>query len=140
MTEADKPESTTNSEVGSQERQASDQAGAAGENVATGQAERPRGDGEGVENSVEKSAQNSDERSALAAEYEAKINEVADLITRVRHEINNPLTGVLGQAQLLLREELSEKARKRAKTIEELAMRLRDIVGQLRQVQRISRG
>jgi signal transduction histidine kinase len=75
----------------------------------------------------------------LMAEYEARIDEVADLITRVRHEINNPLTGVLGQAQLLLREELSEKARKRAQTIEELAMRLRDIVGQLRQVQKISR-
>lgn len=76
---------------------------------------------------------------ALIAEYEARIDEVADLITRVRHEINNPLTGVLGQAQLLLREELSEKARKRAQTIEELAMRLRDIVGQLRQVQKIAR-
>jgi signal transduction histidine kinase len=76
---------------------------------------------------------------ALVAEYEARIDEFADLITRVRHEINNPLTGVLGQAQLLLREELSEKARKRAQTIEELAMRLRDIVGQLRQVQKISR-
>jgi len=76
---------------------------------------------------------------ALIAEYEARIDEVADLITRVRHEINNPLTGVLGQAQLLLREELSERARKRAQTIEELAMRLRDIVGQLRQVQKIAR-
>ena len=76
---------------------------------------------------------------ALVAEYEARIDEVADLITRVRHEINNPLTGVLGQAQLLLREELSDKARKRAQTIEELAIRLRDIVGQLRQVQKTSR-
>ena len=43
----------------------------------------------------------------LVAEYETRINEIADLVTRVRHEINNPLTGVLGQAQLLLREELS---------------------------------
>lgn len=76
---------------------------------------------------------------ALVAEYEARIDEIADLITRVRHEINNPLTGVLGQAQLLLREELSDKARKRAQTIEELAIRLRDIVGQLRQVQKVSR-
>ncbi len=73
---------------------------------------------------------------ARIAEYEAKLNENAELITNFRHEINNPLTGVLGQAQLLLREELSEKARKRAKTIEELAMRLRDIVAELRQVQR----
>lgn len=77
-----------------------------------------------------------DELNALIADYEAKIDEVAELITRVRHEINNPLTGVLGQAQLLLREELGERARKRAETIEELAIRLRDIVAQLRQVQR----
>jgi len=72
----------------------------------------------------------------LVAGYEARIDEVLELVARVRHEINNPLAGVLGQAQLLLREELNEKARKRAETIEELAFRLRDIVGQLRQVQK----
>ena len=76
------------------------------------------------------------EMNALIADYEAKMDEVAELITRVRHEINNPLTGVLGQAQLLLREDLTERARKRAETIEELAVRLRDIVAQLREVQR----
>ena len=75
----------------------------------------------------------------LVADYETRIDEVAEVITRVRHEINNPLTGVLGQAQLLLREDLNEKTRKRVQTIEELAIRLRDIVGQLRQVQKISR-
>ena len=76
---------------------------------------------------------------AMAAKYETRMDEVADLITRVRHEINNPLTGVLGQAQLLLREELSESARKRAVTIEELAIRIRDVVAQLRSVQKNSR-
>ncbi len=58
------------------------------------------------------------------------------MVARVRQEINNPLTGVLGQSQLLLREDLNEKARKRAQTIEDLAIRTRDIVAQLRQVQR----
>ena len=82
----------------------------------------------------------SEEFNSLVATYEARLDEVADLITRVRHEINNPLTGVLGQAQLLLREDLSERARKRAETIEELAIRIRDIVAQLRQVQKPSRG
>jgi signal transduction histidine kinase len=72
-------------------------------------------------------------------DYETRIDDVAEVVARVRHEINNPLTGVLGQAQLLLREELNEKTRKRVQTIEELAIRLRDIVGQLRQVQKISR-
>ena len=76
---------------------------------------------------------------ALTTEYEAKMDEIADLITRVRHEINNPLTGVLGQAQLLLREDLPEKAKKRAETIEALAIRIRDIVAQLRQVQKSSK-
>ena len=72
----------------------------------------------------------------LIAKYETRINEIAELVAHVRHEINNPLTGVLGQAQLLLREELNEKARKRVETIEQLAMRLRDIVAELRQVQK----
>jgi nitrogen-specific signal transduction histidine kinase len=73
---------------------------------------------------------------ARIAEYEAKLNENKELLNSFRHEINNPLTGILGQAQLLLREELSEKARKRTETIEALAMRLRDIVAELRQGQR----
>jgi len=80
---------------------------------------------------------NPDDRTrSLVEEYEAKLDEVAELIARVRHEINNPLAGVLGQAQLLLREDLSDKARKRAVTIEELALRLRDVVGQLRDIQK----
>lgn len=74
----------------------------------------------------------------LAADYEGQLDEIADLVARVRHEINNPLTGVLGQAQLLLREDLNERARKRAETIEELAIRLRDVVAQLRQIQKPS--
>lgn len=92
------------------------------------------------EGSVAKRKDGEEQLRALAAEYETKMDEVADLITRVRHEINNPLTGVLGQAQLLLREELPERARKRAETIEALAIRIRDIVAQLRQVQKTSKG
>ena len=82
------------------------------------------------------SATESEKIRALVAEYEARIDEVQQVITRVRHEINNPLTGVLGQAQLLLREDLNDKARKRAETIEQLAVRLRDIVAQLRHGQK----
>ena len=76
----------------------------------------------------------------LVARYEARLDEVAELVAHVRHEINNPLAAVLGQAQLLLREDLNEKAMKRARTIEELTLRLRDIVGQLRDVQKTSKG
>lgn len=70
------------------------------------------------------------------AKYRLKLEETAALVARIRHEINNPLTGVLGQAQLLLREDLSERSRKRVQTIEDLALRLRDVVAQLREVQK----
>jgi signal transduction histidine kinase len=70
------------------------------------------------------------------ADYEKRIEEVAELVAHVRHEIKYPLTAMLGQAQLLLREELSEKARKRVQTIEELAIRMRDLVAELRLVQK----
>jgi signal transduction histidine kinase len=92
----------------------------------------------GMSETTQDKAKDADEKiSELAAVYKARMDEVSDLITRVRHEINNPLTGVLGQAQLLLREDLSDRARKRAETIEELAIRIRDIVAQLRTVQKI---
>jgi signal transduction histidine kinase len=71
----------------------------------------------------------------LVAEYETKLTDAAALIARVRHEINNPLAALLGQAQLLLREELSDKARGRVQIIEELAKRIEKIVSELRDVQ-----
>ena len=71
----------------------------------------------------------------LIAVYEARITEMAELAARVRHEINNPLTGLIGQTQLLLREDLSPTARRRVQTIEQLAERIRDTVAELRQVQ-----
>lgn len=75
-------------------------------------------------------------RGALATEYEAKLTAAASLVARVRHEINNPLAALLGQAQLLLRDpELSEKQRRRAETIESQAKRIEEIVGELRSIQ-----
>jgi signal transduction histidine kinase len=73
---------------------------------------------------------------AVIKELESKLDEIIELIAHVRHDINNPLTGVLGQAQLLLREELSPAARRRVETIEQLSGRIRDTVAQLREVQR----
>jgi nitrogen-specific signal transduction histidine kinase len=71
----------------------------------------------------------------VVEECEARLTEFAELAARVRHEINNPLTGLIGQAQLLLREELSESARRRVQTIEQLANRIRDTVASLREIQ-----
>jgi signal transduction histidine kinase len=72
---------------------------------------------------------------ALVNEYETRMTDAASLVASVRHDINNPLAGLLGQAQLLLRENLSDKARGRVQIIEELAKRIEKIVSELREVQ-----
>ena len=106
-----------------------------GSNMTETEQDKETAAGKAKENNPQE--HNSEERTRmLLADYETRLDEAAELIARVRHEINNPLAAVLGQAQLLLREELNEKARKRAEIIEELATRLRDIVAQLREIQR----
>jgi two-component system, NtrC family, sensor kinase len=77
-----------------------------------------------------------EELRALVSEYETKLTDAAALVARVRHEINNPLAALLGQAQLLLREQdLSDKTRRRAATIESQAKRIQEIVAELRDIQ-----
>jgi signal transduction histidine kinase len=55
----------------------------------------------------------------------------------LRHELNNPLTGILGNAELLLVElrrknvELPEQAQSRLETIAALAVRMRETVRRL---------
>jgi len=72
---------------------------------------------------------------ALVADYELKLTAAAALVAHVRHEINNPLAALLGQAQLMLREDLAEKPRRRVETIEMLAIRIKETVAELRDVQ-----
>jgi len=89
--------------------------------------------------SSEQAAGGEEQLRRAVAECEARLAEFAELAARVRHEINNPLTGLIGQAQLLLREELSDAARRRVETIENLANRIRDTVASLREIQQQQR-
>jgi signal transduction histidine kinase len=85
--------------------------------------------------SSEPAARGEEQLRRVVEECEARLREFAELAAHVRHEINNPLTGLIGQAQLLLREELSDTARRRVQTIEQLANRIRDTVASLREIQ-----
>jgi signal transduction histidine kinase len=60
----------------------------------------------------------------------ARVDDFGELL---RHEVNNPLTGILGNAELLLkrRSQLPPYAVDRLETIAELALRLRETIRQL---------
>lgn len=81
------------------------------------------------------SATTYDELRELLASRDAHLAELTARVSHTRHELNNLLTGVLGQAQLILmREELTPTARRRLETLEELAKRIRDEVARLNDI------
>ena len=70
-------------------------------------------------------------------ETEGNRGDAWDFGTVLRHELNNPLTGILGNAELLLADmrrknlELPGAAQARLETIAELAVRMRETVRRL---------
>jgi C4-dicarboxylate-specific signal transduction histidine kinase len=78
-------------------------------------------------------ARTRDLREAQARVVEAqKLAAIGQLGAGVAHEINNPLTGILGHAQLLLEEwPLGDERREPLEKIEQLARRCRDVTQKL---------
>lgn len=62
-----------------------------------------------------------------------RLRQVLAAISHARHEVNNPLTSILAEAQLLLMDAatLPPEAQKSVKTIQEMANRIRDVVRSL---------
>ena len=63
----------------------------------------------------------------------ARLSAVTDTAVTVNHEVNNPLTAILGNVQLLLSkgDGLSEEAIKKLRIVEECALKIRDVTQRL---------
>ena len=64
------------------------------------------------------------------------INEIVELVRRVRHDANNPLTAALGHVQLLLDDPVieDEEARESLRIIESELRRLTEILRKLNEI------
>lgn len=62
-----------------------------------------------------------------------KLKSILDTAVTVNHEVNNPLTAILGNVQLLLmnKEGMEPDLEKKLKTIEESALKIRDVTQRL---------
>ena len=65
------------------------------------------------------------------AQLASRLASVGEMAAGIAHEINNPLTGVIGYAQLLAGKDIPEDIRKDIKTIDEGAQRVAGVVERL---------
>jgi len=83
-----------------------------------------------LEQKVQERTQELEEAQNQLVQVE-KMSVVGQLVSGVAHELNNPLAGVLGYSQLLLRMDLPEEVRRGLDKIESEAERCRRIVQNL---------
>jgi PAS domain S-box-containing protein len=84
----------------------------------------------GVMRDISERKKAEEERRALEqkAQLASRLASVGELASGVAHEINNPLTGVIGYAELLMQEDVPERIKHDLETIHDGAKRVADIV------------
>jgi PAS domain S-box-containing protein len=87
----------------------------------------------GISRDVTERKRMEEERRQLEqkAQFASRLASVGEMASGIAHEINNPLTGVIGYAQLLLQEDLPENIRKDLETINDGAQRVANVIQRL---------
>jgi PAS domain S-box-containing protein len=87
----------------------------------------------GINRDVTERKRMEEERRQLEkrAQFASRLASVGEMASGIAHEINNPLTGVIGYAQLLLQEDLPENIRKDLETINDGAQRVSNVIQRL---------
>jgi PAS domain S-box-containing protein len=87
----------------------------------------------GISRDVTERKRMEEERRQLEqkAQFASRLASVGEMASGIAHEINNPLTGVIGYAQLLLQEDLPDKIRKDLETINDGAQRVSHVIQRL---------
>jgi PAS domain S-box-containing protein len=87
----------------------------------------------GISRDVTERKRMEEERRQLEekAQFASRLASVGEMASGIAHEINNPLTGVIGYAQLLLQENLPDRVRKDLETINDGAQRVANVVQRL---------
>lgn len=78
------------------------------------------------------------ELASGGAARDDELDRVLSVVSRARHDMNNPLTAILAEVQLLLMDadQLSEEHRRSLQTVEEQTQRLREMVKTLQALKR----
>jgi PAS domain S-box-containing protein len=87
----------------------------------------------GISRDVSERKRMEEERRQLEqkAQFASRLASVGEMASGIAHEINNPLTGVIGYAQLLLQEDLPDNVRKDLVTINDGAQRVANVIQRL---------
>ncbi|MCJ7653700.1 MAG: PAS domain S-box protein, partial [Dehalococcoidia bacterium] len=87
----------------------------------------------GISRDVTERKRMEEERRQLEqkAQFASRLASVGEMASGIAHEINNPLTGVIGYAQLLMQEDLPDNIRKDLETINDGAQRVANVIQRL---------